>query len=235
MIIDSYLDRLIGEGLVKVNEEKEAGHTSLGKLSASMLGWPLQWQILKSLGVPRAPIDNYTLRKFKRGEDIEEWLLSRIPTLERQKFVEYRNVVGYIDGVVETKDWDWKNGVIPLEVKSVTNAKYKRIIAGNGADRGHKLQAGLYGLALKSTHYAISYIASDDLRITTYVYPTEETREEIDHIIERYDTQRATGKIPVFVPEEKWQANPLYNNYSEWAELDEKLIEEKLKQNELQR
>ena len=69
LTIDNTLNEIIDAKLMAKNKEKEANHKSSGKLSASMLSWPVQWQILKLLGVEQPPYDPYTLRKFKRGND----------------------------------------------------------------------------------------------------------------------------------------------------------------------
>jgi hypothetical protein len=164
-IIDSHIDRHISKVLLAKNSIDKEEHISSGKLSASMLGKPLQSQILKVMGVPQKDVDEYVLRKFQRGKDVEDWLVKNIPGIvEAQKPALYRDVVGFIDVVVDTKDYDFKCGVIPLECKSVTNLKYKNIQREGKADRGHILQACLYALSEKTSHFSICYIASDDLQ-----------------------------------------------------------------------
>src|SRR5438105_4187037 len=125
-IQDNFLDRKIGDEIVAAALVKEAAHAVSGKLSASRLNDPLQWQLLYVLGVPQKPIDEYTYRKFLRGNHVEDWLLSKLTPVEKQKFVEYRGVVGYVDAVCDTADWQFPSGIIPLEVKSVSNMKFKR-------------------------------------------------------------------------------------------------------------
>ncbi len=234
MKIDNFLDKEIGRQLMEANREERANHKSSGKLSAGALGSPLQWQILKYFKIPEAPKDEYTLRKFKRGKDIEKWYLDAIPNVqERNFFVEYRGVVGYIDAIVKTEGWDFPIGTAPLEVKSVSNAKFKRITKQLGPDRSHCLQGSLYALAMGVDEFPISYIASDDYRVQTYIVSAEERREEIDLIIDRYNLWVARNAVPVFEPEEQWQANPKYNNYPEWSELTGVEIAEKLKEERL--
>lgn len=221
--LDNYLDRHIGAVIQKANDHERANHKSSGKLSASALGSPLQWQILKSLGVPEKPHDEYTLRKFKRGKDVEQWFLSLVPGLiipEKQEFVEYRGVVGYMDAWVDTEAWEFPLGEMPLECKSTANSSFKYIVK-EGPKIGHKYQAGLYALGRAVKHYAISYVATDDYRVQTYVLDVEEVEKDINNIIDLYNSQKATGKVPVFVAKEKWQADPKYNNYPEWSNLDE--------------
>lgn len=231
MRIDGYLDRLIGQTLLALDDIKRKEHVSSGKLSASALGNPLQWQILKSLAVERGEIDEYTLRKFQRGNHVEDWYLGLIPgIIKKQAFVEYRNVVGYLDAFVSTESWDFNNlGDIPLEVKSVTNAKFKRITTQGAPDHSHALQCALYALAEGTPFFAVSYIAADDYRVLTYVLNTSDFKAEIDGIIDLYDRTKASGLIPVFQYKEKWQATAQYNDYFEWSKLNEAEIAEKVR------
>lgn len=226
--IDNFIDTKIGELLVLENRKERSEHKSSGKLSASQLGDPLQWQILKALGAEQTEFDEYTLRKFKRGKDIENWVLQYLSPLEAQKFVEYRDTIGYIDAVCDTKDWQFNVGIVPVEVKSVSNAKFKRITR-NGPDRGHCLQVGLYSKAMKADHGVICYIASDDLRVRCYIIKTDDYANEIDEVITRFQTQLATGTIPVFQAREKWQADDKYCRYLSFRDKTaEQLAEIKL-------
>ena len=177
---DNYLDRLLSEKLQASQEEREPS----GKLSASKLFWPLQWQILATQFGLKSHFDDYTLRKFQRGKDVEDWFIKQIQPKEAQKFLEYRGAIGYCDAIVDTQDWDNKVGVIPLEVKSVTNAKFKRIQFG--ADEGHILQNAFYAIALKTEYHAITYVASDDYRIHTTIYKTKDSEKQIEQIINEF-------------------------------------------------
>ena len=227
MILDQTIERHISARLLADNKEKEGNHKSSGKLSASRLGWPLQWQILHSLGIDSTPIDAYTLRKFLRGSTVEDWLVSQIPGIvETQKFVEYRKTVGYVDIIVDSSVYEHKVGIIPHEVKSVTNAKFARL---NGApDDQHCLQAALYALALKKDWFAIDYVAADDLRVRTYVVETKKFAGRVDSIIELYQKTKKSGVVPVFEPLYSWQKNKMYNSFPEWSELKQEEINEKI-------
>lgn len=227
VILDNYLDNEFGRQLIEQNKKEKESHKSSGKLSASQLGSPLQWQILKSFGIFERVIDDYTLRKFERGKDIEKKYLENIPgVIEKQKFVEYRDCIGYMDAKVDTSTWEYPSGILPLEVKSVSNAKFKRIMGQCAPDRGHALQNALYALAECTEYFAVSYIASDDYRVLTFILKTSDWKPKVDAIIDRYQAQLKTEKVPVFIPEEKWQANPMYNPFPDWAlsqeEIDEK-------------
>ena len=194
-----------------------------------MLGQPLQWQILKLIGVPQKELDEYTLRKFQRGKDVEQWLIDKMSGIkETQKFVEYKDCVGYVDALVDTKDYQFKCGVIPHEIKSVANFKFKRIEKAGEADHSHLLQGAFYALAIGATHFAVDYVASDDYRIKTWIYPADEFKEEIDGIIDNVYKTLKEGNLPTFEPVEKWQADKLYNNFPDWSELDVFALDNKL-------
>src|SRR3990167_129006 len=215
MTIDHYLDRLISEKLVAIQENREPS----GKLSASKLYWPLQWQILAARFKMKLEVDEYTLRKFQRGKDVENWFVKQIEPVESQKFLEYRGVIGFCDSIVDTSKWDTTLGEIPLEVKSVTNMKFKRLEA-SGADAGHILQNAFYALALGKEHHAITYIASDDYRILTSIHKTSDSKDEIEKIITEFEEAMKLETIPLFVPRAKWQETLKYNSFPLFAGLN---------------
>ena len=230
MTTDRYLDDFIGIQLLEENRIEQEKRTPSGKLSAGILSWPLQWQILKKLGVAPRPVDEYAIRKMLRGRHVEEWFISKVPGIVcKQEFREYRGVIGYEDTSLDTADWNNPVGVIPVEIKSVANAKYKRILA-QGADRSHILQDCLYALANNKPKFAIAYIAADDYRISTMIYNTKDFKGQVDAVIDRYEKQGSV--VPVFVPEETWQGNPKYNSYPDWSDLDEEGIKLKLIEHE---
>lgn len=227
ILTDRYLDDFIGIQLLEENRREQEGRNPSGKLSAGKLAWPLQHQILNRLGVPGRPVDEYVIRKFLRGKHVEDWFISKAPGIVcKQEFREYRGVIGYEDTSIDTSSWNNPVGIIPVEIKSVANAKFKRI-EGQGPDIGHALQNCLYALANGKDKFAVTYIAADDYRIKTFICNTSDFRGKVDSIIDRYEKQGLV--VPVFVPEEKWQANPQYNSFADWAELDEEGIAEKLK------
>lgn len=228
---DSYLDRCITEDLTKDKEDEALEHVSSGKLSASQLGKPLQWQILKVIGVPRRPIDDYGLRVMKRGKDVEDVIVNKHlrGIVETQKLVEYRDTVGLVDAVIDMKDWDNKCGVIPHEIKSVKNSKYARILKTGEPDISYKLQAGLYALAMGVDKYAIDIIAADDYRVTTWLYETSETKELVDQRITEFQDAMTLGVIPEFEAREKWQEDSKWQDFPDFAELTVSEIDNKLK------
>ena len=228
MIEDNFIDNKIEADLLAKNEEQRANHKSSGKLSASMLGDPTQWQILKILGTETKPLEEYVIRKFLRGNQIEDWAITMIPdVLEQQKLIEYKDCIGFADAIVDTKEWDNKVGVIPVEVKSVGNFKFKRIVSNKEADIGHILQAGYYALGLEKEHFAVMYCATDDLRVKIFIYKTEDYREEIDGIIDKFYKTLKSGEIPIFEPKVDWQKSLKYNKFPSWATLTEEEIKVK--------
>ncbi len=216
MELENYLERTIGEKLTSGQEKRPPS----GKLSASKLWWPIQWQILATQFDLESHFDDYTLRKFQRGHDCEAWFIGMIEPKETQVFLEYRNAIGYCDAIIDTKDWDNPVGVIPLEVKSATNMKYKWIVKRAEADAGHIIQNAFYALAYGATHHAITYVASDDYRTHTTIYKTKDSKATIDKIIDAFEEAVKMKTIPVFEPREDWQGNIKYNNFPKFAGMN---------------
>lgn len=225
--VSNTIDKQIGEKVVA--DAKADEHKPSGKLSASRINWPVQWQVLNYLGVPTKEIDEYTRRKFIRGKQVEDWLLSQIETKKTQEFVEYKGVIGYYDALVDASKWDFPMADIPLEVKSVTNFKFRRIMK-DGAQEGHILQNGVYALGLEAKNHAVAYVASDDLRVHTFVFDTEEHRDEIDARIVAYQMAINSKEIPVFQEREGWQSMPKYASYPDWIGLNEAELQAKAKE-----
>jgi hypothetical protein len=228
-MIDYTLDREISINVIKKFDEDREAHTPSGKLSASILGNPLQWQILKVIGVP-SEFDEYVKRKLQRGKDVEDWVVKHIKGLEEtQKEVSYRNVIGYVDALVDTKNYDNPCGVVPHEIKSVANAKYKNIVRVEEADHSHCLQSSLYALALGTECSFIDYIASDDYRCLSFIVKTAHFKDEIDSIIDNFNLTIKQGIVPEFSAKEPWQSNPKYNSFPDFAGLSSEEATEKLK------
>ncbi len=231
MIVDSSIDNLISKKLIFDNEIKSNEHISSGKLSAGKLADPLQWQVLSVLGITDKPIDEYALRLFERGKQVEDWLIRQVDFIDIQKKVEYKGVVGIIDALIDTEEFNFKYGIIPYEIKSVKNSKYKRIVSEGIPQTSHLLQTCLYALAEDTEHFAIVYIAADDLRIHTFVLETDKYKQLVLEAINEYDEAIRKGIVPTFKAKEKWQENKQYAKYQDWMKLDEKQCIEKL-QNE---
>lgn len=242
-VLDQAINKFIESELIRENHERELLHEPSGKLSASMLYQPLRFQVLKSIGIPRRPFDAYALGKFKRGVDVENWYVSMLDKMgvlvDKQKQVEYRGVVGYVDAVVNSEVMQFKKGIMPHECKSVTNAKLKRLLKTE-VDYHYKMQAALYGLALRSEFYAVDIVSAEDLRPYIYVFPTSMMKADIDQSIDRYDEAMAKWntfkQLPVMeensaVP---WTTNPNYAMFTEewWNmptnEVIKKMVELKI-------
>lgn len=232
-IIDNSINKFIEDRLLSENAQREADHESSGKLSASMLYQPLRFQVLKTIGTPRKPLDAYVLGKFKRGNDVEEWYVNMLGEmgvlLEKQKKVEYKEVIGYVDAVVDSDKMQYKQGTMPHEVKSVTNAKLRQINRGSEIDWHYKIQATLYALAMGTDHYAVDIVSAEDLRPLVYIFKTKELAHEVEALIDAYNTAmelwRTKRILPPFKPNPKvmWTANLAYSMFTEeWAtESDE--------------
>lgn len=207
-MIDFSLDQIIGKALRSEHEAERAAHTPSGKLSASQLSKPLLEQVLKIIGVPEKPIDDYTLRLFKRGKQVEEWIVKMLPKGEEQLEVEYKGVIGYVDKMLDC----------PIEVKSIKSSQWKWL-QKEGARWGHKLQAGLYALGTDSEQYKVLYVVADDFRTYTYTGQTADIQPEVDQIINEVKRQLLLGTLPEFKAREPWQEKDTYSQYSNFPEF----------------
>jgi len=229
MIIDQTIDRAISKMLIDKQVEERSNHISSGKLSASGLGKPLQWQILKTIGVEGKPLDEYVLRFFLRGKTIEDWVLENTPNvIDKQKLVEYKGAIGYVDAVVDYSNYESQLSILPTEIKSVKNSKYARIMTQGEPDRSHSLQACMYAMAMNCDKFGIIYIAADDLRLTNWIIDTKKFSKQVDDIIENYNSQMAKGILPAFDPPEKWMSSKQYSDYPDWQDLTEEECQLKL-------
>lgn len=214
MTINPIIEQTIAAKVLAAQAEKQREPS--GRLSASKLGQPLQWQMLHYFKVPPKPVDEYTLRKFQRGNDVEDRVMQWLaPSKDKMQVpCEYRGVVGYADVVLD----------YPIDIKSCTNMafKYKQ---KEGAAYGHRMQTELYAKALGYTKYGVAYVASDDYRVLCFEEPVT---NEVDKIIDAYDAQVALGTVPVFEAKEKWHSMKDYNPYPEWMNLTQEQINEKL-------
>lgn len=206
-----------------------------GRLAAGRLAEPLQWQALRSFSAPREAVEDYALRLFLRGRQIEDWFVSQMTLanvpFEEQLAIEYREVVGFVDmavqpSVIPALVKGYHDLTIPWEVKSVKASKFSRVRRQNAPDRSHRLQGCLYALAMKAPAFTIIYIASDDLRVMPFTLATADVKAEVDQVIDRFQSWqldcRVNGdNIPLFMPEEPWQSNPKYNGFVDWMDLDE--------------
>jgi hypothetical protein len=210
--VNPHIQELIDKRVLAENQEREPS----GRLSASRLGWPLQWQMLWHYKIPQEANDAFTLRKFQRGHDVEErlmkWLAARPEDM--QVPVTYRGIVGIADVILE----------YPVEVKSTTNRAF-RYKQKDGPSRSHVLQGELYAKALGYTKFGVAYVASDDYRVLCF---EEEVTGEVDAVIDVYERQVETGIVPLFEAKEQWQALAEYNPYPEWMDLNEEEIADKL-------
>ena len=256
-IIDTTVNQYIDAELIRENEKREAEHESSGKLSASMLYQPVRWQILKTLGAPRKPFDAYTLAKFKRGRDVEDWYVKQLRGAgvlienaevlgrfnleldDKQPLAKYRECIGYIDSVIDTDKMQAKVGIIPNEIKSVTNMKLRRV-KKTGIDWHYKIQACLYALAMGTKHYAVTIVSSEDLRSDMQIFKTEDMKKDVDHAIGQYMIAKEKWSfdrsLPKFEANDhvKWTGNLKYAMFlPEWAENPDFWVIKQLEEMEL--
>lgn len=253
-IVDTTINKYIDAELFRLNKEREDKHEPSGKLSASMLYQPVRFQVLKTLGAPRKPFDAYTLAKFKRGNDVEEWFVTQLRgagvLVEDKKVLEnmglkvekdkqagsvYRECVGFVDSVIDTDKMQAKKGKIPNEIKSVTNAKMA-MIKRTGIDWHYQLQACKYALSMGVDHYAVTIVSAEDLRAQTHIFQTRYMKRDVDNAIVIYqnamEEYRKNGVLPVFEANEhvKWTGNIKYAMFTErWVTDDEWAKEQLLK------
>lgn len=225
MIIDNYLSEFIQREMVEEAKRKRDAREPSGKLSASWLYQPTLFQLYKVIGVPQKETDPYVLGKFARGSSVELWLIGMMAKanilVEQQKQVSYRDVIGYVDAMVDSSASHFKAGVIPHEIKSVTNAKMKRIDQ-SGVDYHYHLQACFYAIATNASHYAIDIVSGEDLRVKTFIFDRKAYAQEVEKIIDEFNEALEAWKknraLPEFVirPEVSWMANPSYWNFDEF-------------------
>jgi hypothetical protein len=249
-IIDTTINRHIEAQLISENEARESAHSPSGKLSASILYQPLRFQVLKSIGAPRKPFDAYTLAKFKRGRDVEDWYVEQtkqagvavtdkdaIEALnlkffeDGQPFGEYKGAIGYIDNILNTDLMQAKKGIIPNEIKSITNMKMKNI-ARQGIDYHYRLQACFYAMAMGLKWYGVTVVSAEDLRSETHIFNVIDLKQDVETAISRFDEAmkdwRENKKLPPFEPNPNvpWTANLQYAMFEEfWAQApDDKVV-----------
>lgn len=213
------------------NTKERENHTSSGKINPSGLGQPIQWQVLKILGVPQKDLEDYVLGVFRRGNSAEDDVIEELEGMglvkKKQVEIEWNGMFGYIDAVVDLTSIGLEE--LPVEIKSVKNAKFKRLETQGSPDHSNALQAACYALATNKTKGVVLYVSAEDYRIMLFVINPSEYRDEINGIVSSVQLCLKHGVVPTFEPKEKWQALTQYNNYPEWSQLSEKEIEEKLK------
>ncbi len=223
-IMNPTINDIIYKKLREENVEESKKHVKSGKLSAGKLGSPLQHQILSALKAESKVVDGYTLGKFKRGQEVETFIVKMLEkdTYNTQVECNYRDCVGFLD--VELYGEKWGTTYLPVEVKSVVNRAYSWIKKEGEAKQGHKLQAGLYAVALNLPLYSVLYVAADDYRTMHLIYETADIKDEIDDIIDIFDTTWKSKTVPVFEAKEEWQKKIMYNNYPYFMKLSEKQL-----------
>lgn len=216
------------QALIKALVAQQEREKPSGRMSASRLTWPTQWQILWKLKVPPTleewvikpnKMNTFHFRHFARGKQCEDWLEKTLPPKKAQEAVEYRGWVGFFDRIDEGELYGVEDDVV-TEVKSVKGDKWYRMFKdpGDGPQYDHVLQANFYAMALKMPHYGLCYLRSDTLETRTFLYSVEEYRADVDRQIDLYDEAVDSGTIPVFKAKVEYQKNPKYNMYSSYMD-----------------
>ncbi len=213
------VDGIINTEMRKRNRTEKKEHKRSGKLSASKLYDPLLEQCLYILGVPTKENDDYSLRLFSRGNEVENWVVDKLPEGNTQKVAEYRDCVGLIDYIDSDDDI--------YEIKSLKASQFKWIMK-SGAKEGHKWQACLYALSEGSSTFTVLYAVADDYRITTHTYATKDYKLAVDSSINAVERTLASGVLPKWEARAKWQENPMYSKYPEWISLTDEGVMIKL-------
>lgn len=227
-------DQALIKALVKDQEEK----TPSGRMSATRLLWPTQWQILHLLGVPTSPEPWQTnankdntmhFRHFARGKQCEDWINENLPPKKAGNFdsVEYRGWVGYYDRLDAGELFGLEEDV-PHEIKSVKGDKWFRMFIDpkDGPQFDHVLQTTFYGMALGTSHCALTYIKSDTMETRTFVYDVLDHQKDVDNQIDLFDEASKLKTVPKFKAKQDYQSNPKYNRYHEYMNMTEGELKE---------
>lgn len=221
------ISEIVTNQIITEAKQREDEHISSGKLSASMLGNPTQWQVLKWLGVPPREHSNYTYCKFERGRNVENFIIEKLQSagveLISQELVEYKNVAGLIDIYLpETNEI--------IEIKSTANSAFRYIVKDGLAKENHILQTCLYAKAKGAERFSIAYVATDDYRVCQFDFRTADHLGKIEKIIADFNGYIKRKEIPEFKALSKWQEMEKYNDYPEWKKMTKNELKQKAKQ-----
>jgi len=213
------------------NDNERANHVSSGKVNPSGLGQPIQWQVLRILGVPQKQIDDYTLGVFRRGNSTENDIIEEFEGIGivkgKQLKIDWNGMFGYIDSVMDLTRIGLKE--LPIEIKSIKNAKWARIVKEGKPDNSNALQASVYALATKESVGVVLYVSAEDYRVMLFFVNPSDYLERIKETVQTIQNCIKNGFVPRFEARESWQALTQYNNYPEWSQLSEEEIIAKLK------
>src|SRR3990167_4184673 len=160
------IQKLINDSLKETKERKQ--QTSW---HPSSLGSCLTGAYLARSGAKRdEEFDDRTLRVFKVGNMMEQWLVDTIEStgakFKKQVRIELPelDVTGYADLVMETP-----NGDLPYEIKSKNSKSFWWMEKKKqGANRQHMMQLWIYLKFLNRPEGRLIYLSKDDLAILEY-------------------------------------------------------------------
>lgn len=111
MIVDQSIKTFVDFNLTAKNMVEAYAHENNSRLTASFLWQPKRFQLLKYIGFVDKPApDPYALRKFKRGKDVENHIVTELEEMgivvAKQKELTYRGVYGLADTVIDPTLYD---------------------------------------------------------------------------------------------------------------------------------
>lgn len=153
----------------------------------SSLGSCLTGAYLARKGAERdEPFDDRTLRVFKVGNMMEDWLVGTIEKtgakFKKQVRIELPelDVTGYADLVMETPDGD-----LPYEIKSKNSKAFWWMEKKKqGPNRQHMMQLWIYLKFLNRPEGRLIYLSKDDLAILEYIVRLNDEKLEAEVMAE---------------------------------------------------
>ena len=206
-------------GKAEANETKKITPVSLSNKKALIVddnrnNLEILRHILESVGI--------NVVALTKGEDV-------VPALEKGLEAEKPFDLCISDiQMPEMSGYDVAKAIRSFESKRswITNMKFKWLLKDAQSSRGHKLQSGLYSLALNLPKFSVLYVASDDYRTLHLVYDTKDIKDEVDTVIDVFNKTWKLKKIPIFEVIEKWQSNLMYNSFPDWVNHKETKLNE---------
>lgn len=214
------IERVVDDYLLETDKKRREEHIASGYLSAGRLDKSILENALYLLGVPRdKPIEAYTLKKFARGNQVEQWYIDIFTELgliaDSQIYHEYITPEGF--KVIGYQDIQLKEDEYPIEVKSIKNSEFKHI-EKEGVKKGHALQVATYALAKGVEFGKVLYAAADDLRTKEFLVNAKELQPEIDNIAKLTYSVLNSKKLPKFIPRNSFQSLLIFKDYTDYPE-----------------
>ena len=217
------LEEALMRSILEINKKDREGHVKSGRLSASALCKPLLWQVLSYLKLD-SPKNANSIMTMRRGVDMEKLVLDYLGFEKPTEDILYRGVIGKLDSFYKTDD-----GRYPLEIKSVSRDKFRRITTAGVPDEQYAIQAGLYGLALNTDKFYIMIVNSTDYRTLCYEMNTQDYKQQIDSKIDSFEFVIKNKIMPRFEANYKFYNDVKYQDFPAFNSLSPDEIVMKLK------